>query len=805
MRNLRWPARGPRSATDGAAAVWDSDEAIASESARITRWLAAAAIVGLAAIAALAVYGTLEISAALDRQADDAAGVILAADQHERSAQLSEAALIAGVAAASDLTDLATQNVAALTVQLGATDAQLAAHPSVRRDPAIRDWADATRLLFANLEAAAQAFLAVPSNADAAPQLAALFDAEEPYRGAIAVLQSQLQATAAANVSQTNRQATLLLGLTLCLLALEGLFLFRPVIRRVRGRARDAAIERESRFRSLIQNSPDVVTVLDAGQRIAFVSPSAATIWGRDSDVLRGLDFLSLVAPVDRPRIAAYLAQAAAGLPQLRAVEWRLPRPGAQHADISTTVSLMESGAGAVQIVLNSRDVTDRKSLERRLSQQALHDHLTGLPNRLSFLQRLEQITTEQSPQDAAAILFIDVDRFKIINDTLGHLAGDNLLRLVGERLAQTAGPDQPVARLGGDEFAVFLPTVGRAQDALAAAAGVQAAFGHPLDIDGREIEVALSIGIAMAAGVGAGTVDLMREADIALHAAKSRGGGRAVLYDETLNAFTEDRLRLETDLHRAVERDELRAFYQPVVDPHRRKACGMEALIRWQHPQEGLLPPGRFIDIAETTGQIDTIGRWILRQACRDMGRWVAAGLTTDLYVSVNVGAGQLQDTTLPEQVRAALTEGELAPNQLELEVTETTLLADITTSRRNLEAIRAMGVRVAIDDFGTGYSSLNYLRQLPVDTLKVDKSFMDEVERDPQAQKLFHAIVGIAGALELAVTVEGVETASQLHRVIDAGCARVQGYYFSPPVSHDAMTDLLHGRRPWADEIAA
>ncbi|PZC49703.1 MAG: putative signal transduction protein [Chloroflexi bacterium] len=804
MFEFRLRGRGSSSAPVGAAAAWDSDEAIANESARITRWLAAAAVIGLAAIGALAIYSTIEISAALTRQSDDAASVALTSSQRGLSARLSEAALIASVAGSPELIDLGTQDVAALVVQLGNNDAQLSNDVSLTRDGDLAAWAAATHLLFVDLELAGTAFLndATPDGRPNA--LAQLFANEENYRAAIGILQAQLEGIAAANVSQTNRRATLLLGLTLCLLALEGLFLFRPVIRRVRGRAHDAAVERESRFSSLIQNSPDVVTVLDAGQRIAFASPSAAAIWGRDPKALRGTDFLALMATNDRARVAASLAETVAGAATGGSIEWRLQHSPERLLDIASSVSLMETSSGDVQLVVNSRDVSDHKALERRLSQQALHDHLTGLPNRLRFLQYVDQATDAQPDSEATAVLFVDIDRFKVVNDTLGHLAGDALLRLAAARLQRILPGRHLVARLGGDEFAFVLPQQRSQAGIMDAAGAVSDAFQQPLVIDGREIEVGLSIGIGIGIGATAATTTLMRDADVALHTAKSRGGGHIVVYDETLNAFTEERLRLENDLHHAVERDELRVYYQPVVDPLRRKACGMEALIRWQHPTEGLLNPGRFIEIAETTGQIDMIGRWILRQACLDLGRWVSEGVAESIYVSVNVAAAQLQDATLPQQVRAALEEAGLSPRQLELEVTETSLLADIATSQRNLEAIRAMGVRVAIDDFGTGYSSLNYLRQLPVDTLKVDKSFMDEVARDHQAQKLFTAIVGIADSLDLAVTVEGVETASQLQRVIEAGCGRVQGYYFSPPVPPPAMEAVLRGVTTWADAAA-
>ncbi|HUB36823.1 MAG TPA: EAL domain-containing protein [Solirubrobacteraceae bacterium] len=442
----------------------------------------------------------------------------------------------------------------------------------------------------------------------------------------------------------------------------------------------------------------------------------------------------------------------------------------------------------------------------RALVEQALHDPLTGLPNRALVLDRAEQMLARaaRDPELLPGALFVDIDGFKHVNDTLGHAAGDLTLQLIGERLQQAVREQDTVGRLGGDEFVVLVES--HADDALVEqlAARLLESLREPIELEDsrRTFSVTVSIGVAL--GRYATPDDLLRDADLALYAAKKAGRDRCVHFDADMRANMGARLELQSQLSAALRHDELFLLYQPVFDLHRHEVVAAEALIRWRHPERGIVAPGNFILQAEESGLIVPIGRWVLREACRQAAAWAEQGL--ELVVSVNVSAYQLAGRGFAEEVRRALADAGLAPSSLTLEITETTLMRNLPTARDHLEEIRAMGVRIAIDDFGTGYASLSYLQRMPVDILKIDRSFVTSLERGSQSRALLEAILGVARALALLVVVEGVEDRAQLGALEEMGCAMVQGFLLARPGSAAAVERLLepHAARRTAPAAA-
>ena len=433
----------------------------------------------------------------------------------------------------------------------------------------------------------------------------------------------------------------------------------------------------------------------------------------------------------------------------------------------------------------------------RRLAHEAFHDPLTGLPNRNYFLSRLRASldSAAERRRGEVGVLCLDLDRFKNVNDTLGHPVGDELLSVVAVRLASTVGEDHMVARLGGDEFTILMEQTSRA--AVETMAGrVVEALRRSFHISGHDLFVTVSIGVALSGrGKDAATLDLLRQADIALYAAKAQGASRFVVYKAELDGRSPESLQLESGLAKAIENRELRVFYQPEVDLETGKLMGMEALVRWAHPARGLVPPGQFIPLAEETGEIVRIGRWVLAQACADtvaLGR--RAGVA--LQVGVNVSAQELKRPDLVDYVSRVLARTGLPPHQLEMEITESGIIDNIEEARRTLSALRDLGVKLAIDDFGTGYSSLSYLHQLPLTTLKIDRSFVKDLGQKETPSAVTRAIVDVAGALGLEVVAEGIETREQLDFLRALACQRGQGYLFAKPMPRDEFAQLVWRR---------
>ncbi|MGD9935726.1 MAG: putative bifunctional diguanylate cyclase/phosphodiesterase, partial [Dehalococcoidia bacterium] len=420
-----------------------------------------------------------------------------------------------------------------------------------------------------------------------------------------------------------------------------------------------------------------------------------------------------------------------------------------------------------------------------------------GLPNRNYFLSRLRASldSAAERRRGEVGVLCLDLDRFKNVNDTLGHPVGDELLSVVAVRLASTVGEDHMVARLGGDEFTILMEQTSRA--AVETMAGrVVEALRRSFHISGHDLFVTVSIGVALSGrGKDAATLDLLRQADIALYAAKAQGASRFVVYKAELDGRSPESLQLESGLAKAIENRELRVFYQPEVDLETGRLMGMEALVRWAHPVRGLVPPGQFIPLAEETGEIVRIGRWVLAQACADtvaLGR--RAGVA--LQVGVNVSAQELKRPDLVDYVSRVLARTGLPPHQLEMEITESGIIDNIEEARRTLSALRDLGVKLAIDDFGTGYSSLSYLHQLPLTTLKIDRSFVKDLGQKETPSAVTRAIVDVAGALGLEVVAEGIETREQLDFLRALSCQRGQGYLFARPMPRDEFAQLVWRR---------
>jgi diguanylate cyclase (GGDEF)-like protein len=436
--------------------------------------------------------------------------------------------------------------------------------------------------------------------------------------------------------------------------------------------------------------------------------------------------------------------------------------------------------------------LTDAKRVEH-IRQLAFHDELTGLPNRGLFMERLEQaLIRSRRRRGHVAVLYLDLDRFKTINDSLGHTAGDQLLVTVGERLRHCLRDEDTASRLGGDEFAI-LAHCDRA-GAIEIAVRVLAAMEPSFIIEDREVSAAASIGIALDRGGRADAGGMLRDADTAMYRAKFGAGNAFVVFEPSMHAAAIARIDLEADLRRALLCDEMRLDYQPIVRLADGEVIGLEALIRWHHPQRGIMNPLDFIPLAEETGQIAPLGRWIVREACEQARRWQQSDARLDhLSISVNVSPRQLQDGRFVQDVADALTVSGLDPSDLVLEITEGAVMADAESAIRQLHALRALGISLAIDDFGTGHSSLALLRRLPVDILKVDKMFVDTIVTDPVAAAFLETIVRMGEILSLSVIVEGIESAAQVALIAGCGGALGQGYQLGRPMNVAAIDELL------------
>jgi diguanylate cyclase (GGDEF)-like protein/PAS domain S-box-containing protein len=450
-------------------------------------------------------------------------------------------------------------------------------------------------------------------------------------------------------------------------------------------------------------------------------------------------------------------------------------------------------------------DALERQAIEDAIRERAVHDPLTGLPNRVLFVDRLEHALSRLGRQDSlAAILFLDLDHFKLVNDSLGHQVGDELLTAAAPRLRQALRSSDTVARFGGDEFGILLEDIASEHDAIETAERIAAIFARPFVLSGSEHFVTTSIGIALARG-GEQADELIRDADAAMYRAKERGRARYEVFDEGMRGRAIERLRVENDLRRAIERGELRLEYQPVVSLRNFGIVGVEALLRWRHPERGEVPPSEFIPIAEENGLIEPIGRWVLEHACRQAAQWYRARPdAAPLTMSVNLSAVQVR-RSLPDIVRSVLRSTGLDPACLSLEITETVMVRDAEGLGEVLQALKALGVRLVLDDFGTGYSSLSYLTRLPLDVLKVDRSFVDGLGSESRDTAITETIIAMSRALSLDVVAEGVETAEHVRELSRLGCGLAQGFHFSRAVPAEEISRALEHGPVWLPSNAA
>jgi diguanylate cyclase (GGDEF)-like protein len=444
----------------------------------------------------------------------------------------------------------------------------------------------------------------------------------------------------------------------------------------------------------------------------------------------------------------------------------------------------------------------ERQTFQRQLWRQAFHDPLTGLPNRALFRDRLEQaLNRADRRMRSVAVLFLDIDNFKLVNDSLGHEQGDALLLTVAERLQSCLRAGDTAARLGGDEFTLLLEDVSDAEDARAVADRVAAALRAPLVLEGQEVFPTASIGIALSTPRRSRPDSILRDADVAMYHAKADGKDRSAVFDETMHEQAAERLTLEADLRRAVDRGELLVHYQPIVSLKDRAVVEVEALVRWQHPERGLVSPGEFIPVAEATGLIVPIGQQVLEQACRQVAAWQTRYPTEPkLVVSVNLSARQFQQPDLLEDIRRAVGAAGLEPHCLKLEITESTVMHDAEAAVTTMNGLKTLGIQLAIDDFGTGYSSLGYLKRFPIDTLKIDRSFVSGLGQDAQDTAIVRSVLALARSLGLSVTAEGIETTAQEAQLAELDCDRGQGYLFARPLAARDVEAILLGDSPAA-----
>jgi diguanylate cyclase (GGDEF)-like protein/PAS domain S-box-containing protein len=552
----------------------------------------------------------------------------------------------------------------------------------------------------------------------------------------------------------------------------------------------------EDRFRSLIQNSSDATMVVDEAGVCAFVSPAITQLIGVEPSELVGHLATDFVHPDDRGRLTDRLGAQFQKSPETVLVQFRMAHKNGSWRDVEAVVADQRDRPSVAGYVANVRDITERKEFEALLAHRALHDPLTGLANRQLILDRAEQmLVRSRRACEPVAILFIDLDNFKDANDSLGHEAGDRLLQGVANRFSSMLRASDTVGRMGGDEFVILTEGVSLAAGPALVAERIREVLRKPFHVEGFEglpITVTASIGIAT--GDRASAQELLRDADIALYRAKATGRDCYALFEPAMQSAALDRLELKSDLDSALDNDQFFLLYQPIFDLENISMRGVEALLRWQHPTRGVISPDNFIPVLEDSGMIVDVGRWVLRQACVQAASWHLQGYLTTM--SVNVSMRQLETDTLVDDVREALAESKLDPGSLIIEVTESTLMRDANATVSRLRKLKEIGVMIAIDDFGTGYSSLAYLRQFPVDVLKIDRSFVAEMDGSADSSALIHTLVELGRTLGLITLAEGIEETSQLEGLRNEQCDSGQGFIFSRPVEPSAIEALLAQR---------
>jgi diguanylate cyclase (GGDEF)-like protein/PAS domain S-box-containing protein len=550
--------------------------------------------------------------------------------------------------------------------------------------------------------------------------------------------------------------------------------------------------EREQHFRALTEGASDVLTLVDRQGVISYQSPSGCRLHGRTAEQVTGTPYPALLVTEDAELVERALQRALAEPGSPVSVRSRACLPDGTLTYLDTTIVNLLAEPSVSALLLSSRDITERVVLERELEHQATHDALTGLPHRVALRQRGAAVLRDGYE---LGVLLLDLEGFGDVNDAYGRERGDALLRVVAGIIAAEVGPHDTAARLGGDEFAVLVPGMS-AFESVVLAERLHRAVTSPIHLDGLEIALGAHLGVATTAASARDIEVLLKDADVALFVAKQQDGAPFLVHGPEVQAAQADRAQLRSDLLRAVDHEELFLQYQPVIDLETGRLKGVEALVRWRHPVRGVIPPLDFIPLAEDTGIILPLGRWVLETACRSAAVWQHRVLALDdspFSISVNVAARQLRDHSFVDDVRRVLLGTGLPASALVLEITETALLKDMAGASMRLQQLKDLGVRIAIDDFGVGYSSLSYLHQLPLDILKVDRSFVSGVIEDGAKRVLTRAVLDLAKSLGLWTIAEGVETDEQREMLRDMGCREAQGFLFARPMDGDRLDALL------------
>lgn len=573
---------------------------------------------------------------------------------------------------------------------------------------------------------------------------------------------------------------------------LENSHLTRTLERRVDDRTAELELSKD-RFRALVEHSSDVVSLIRPAGDVVYQSESSLRVFGYKSTDLLGRPFAELLDQQSRIKFSAAVRDAAKSAARNGPVELRLIHGDGAWRQVETTVTNLLDDPAVQALVLNTRDVSERRELEDQLVHQAFHDSLTSLANRALFHNRVRHAMQRRTQTESVGVLFLDLDGFKEVNDSLGHSSGDALLIEVATRLNTCVRPGDTIARLGGDEFAILVEGAKAASEFVAVAERIRTALQAAIVVNGSSLFIQASIGIATA-DPGTNDADqLIRNADLAMYRAKELRDGEFALYDPSMHSTLVERLALEAELRLAVTQELLVVHYQPTYTLDTGKLVGVEALVRWNHPERGQIQPDVFIPLAEQTGVIHQLGLFVLREACHQGRRWLDASPGTPLAIGVNISGKQLQQSGFPAEVRKVLEESGLPPKSLVLEMTESVLMDDTDGSVRALAELKEMGIRIAIDDFGTGYSSLSYLHRFPVDILKIDRSFVERLSGTHAEESLVQSIVQLAQTLHLETIAEGIEDHGQLLALRRLGCQVAQGYHFGRPGPPDIVGQLL------------
>ncbi|MFD1708838.1 EAL domain-containing protein [Siminovitchia sediminis] len=548
----------------------------------------------------------------------------------------------------------------------------------------------------------------------------------------------------------------------------------------------------EERYRLITENSSDLIATVNREGEFLYISPSHQALLGRGLNEIKKGTIYDLIHERDRSSVKEEIIRLSEKRKVSSQLELRLQTKTGSWIHAEAKMNSILSNTGEVRkVLLVTRDITERKRSEDKIYHLAFHDTLTDLPNRRLFMNELQQKLSRPKKSFKTAVLFVDLDRFKDINDSWGHDTGDYILMEAAHRIRRSLRSSDFVARIGGDEFTVLLDNIQNEEDVKFLVERIHKVFEEPLHLSGKEIFISCSIGAAIYPDHAKTADELLKRADTALYAVKERGRSGFSLFNAEMEEKSLERILMEIELRKAIELEQFCLDYQPKTDFSKGTLVGMEALVRWYHPELGKIPPNKFIPIAEETGLIVQIGEWVLQEACRQNKKWQDMGYPP-LTVSVNVSVRQLEQKGLLQKIEEVLHDTGLQPQWLELEVTES-VFADLDNASALLEEIRSLGVKISVDDFGTGYSSFSYIKHLPVDTLKIDSSFIRDIHQNAESQAIVDAILTLAGTLGIDVIAEGVESKEQLEVLNSGGCSQGQGYLFSKPVSHETFEHYL------------